>query len=723
MVNTRKKSVHGKTPESGESSAIASSGQPVQLGQPDNGKQSKIPRKKAVGAKGVIPRLKSRSPGQKKVNQQLKKNRQGKKENLEKSKAGSSGDAEVQFREDGRTINMGVTSNLPPELIEQFAEPSDQSENNNATKFVPDQEKIANEILDYQDDIPGLTDNSSDSDSERSSESEESGEDSDSGSDSGGEDLRNPSEESSSDEDGRFIAKRAAEYLAVIKEEKRLKRNKAIRDKKEKKGVDKDKAQAWQLVEQFCNQEGYQIVRPKITSKSSRDNQDKAGREVVRGAPPKAKATTQTIRPNQSDRSPESRKRKRGKSSCCSEHYPDKSMSEVTLYQRAIPSVVDYVDDNASSNKRFNIKSSDYENLRERVDRIQISSSSGDFVNTSDEIDNAVANELSERFITDCQMNDKLDMPSTSKVSRFEPDLPAGIDQRRDELAKAKLRETEAAKEATYQVPGELRKWGIGPEFNFDLSRDYVHSAMVDEDYLLVSAHVDESTQRKIANQEFIDFSKLIPRDRILVEEESCLELVNKGGRTFLVPATASTDATAITNFSRWEQSFRVFATIYTNYFPNRASELLQYNHLIHTASLSFSWENVYAYDKDFRIHMSRYPNRSWGIILQQAWSVRLKDKINHNNGKNSGGSGSGLSGRPRKDICYRFNSGKCSYGQNCKFEHRCLICNKYGHGAWNCRRGSGHNHHNDDKERDRRDFGGGGSHKKRREEGPGAKA
>ena len=120
---------------------------------------------------------------------------------------------------------------------------------------------------------------------------------------------------------------------------------------------------------------------------------------------------------------------------------------------------------------------------------------------------------------------------------------------------------------------------------------------MVDEDYLLVAAHVDEGTQRKIANQEYVDFAKLVPRDRVLSEEDSRLESVNRGGHTYFVPASASSELTTISNFSRWEQSFQVFATIYTNYYPARASEHIQYNHLIHTASLSFSWENVYAYD------------------------------------------------------------------------------------------------------------------------------
>ena len=30
---------------------------------------------------------------------------------------------------------------------------------------------------------------------------------------------------------------------------------------------------------------------------------------------------------------------------------------------------------------------------------------------------------------------------------------------------------------------------------------------------------------------------------------------------------------------------------------------------------------------------MSKHPNRSWSIILQQAWMVRLRDKIKSQNG------------------------------------------------------------------------------------------
>ena len=39
----------------------------------------------------------------------------------------------------------------------------------------------------------------------------------------------------------------------------------------------------------------------------------------------------------------------------------------------------------------------------------------------------------------------------------------------------------------------------------------------------------------------------------------------------------------------------------------------------------------------DFHIHMAKHPSRSWGIILQQAWSMRLQDRII----KTGGGGGS----------------------------------------------------------------------------------
>ena len=211
----------------------------------------------------------------------------------------------------------------------------------------------------------------------------------------------------------------------------------------------------------------------------------------------------------------------------------------------------------------------------------------------------------------------------------------------------------------------------------------FMRTAMMDEDYLIVAAHVDESLERRIRNGEFVDFARLLPRDRVQMQQDNRLELMNLNGHlTFTAASNTSGQEFSIGSFARWEQSFRVFSNIYIRQFPQRASELIQYNHVIHTASMTYSWNNVYAYDIDFRLHMARHPQRSWSVILQQAWNLRLKDRHefgdrrHHSNGSNNQGSGK------KRDICFRFNAGKCTYGARCKFDHRCGICGKHGHGA-----------------------------------------
>ena len=62
-----------------------------------------------------------------------------------------------------------------------------------------------------------------------------------------------------------------------------------------------------------------------------------------------------------------------------------------------------------------------------------------------------------------------------------------------------------------------------------------------------------------------------------------------------------------------------------------------------------------------------------------------LKDKVKgHEEMKGNGG----LGGHTKvKEPCKRYNIGKCTYGKNCIFEHRCSVkkCNKFGHGVHIC--------------------------------------
>ena len=167
------------------------------------------------------------------------------------------------------------------------------------------------------------------------------------------------------------------------------------------------------------------------------------------------------------------------------------------------------------------------------------------------------------------------------------------------------------------------------------------------------------------------------------------MEIVNRNGKTYFVPANDLSDSSGITNFSKWEQAFRVYSNIYCKRFPDRSSELIQYNHVIHTAALSYTWENVYLYNRDFRLHLSRYPHHSWAVILQQAWTMRLKDRnkgdANNVKGGNANGGGSKAK-RGKRDFCWLYNSGNCTF-PHCKFPHKCAICSKYSHGAHICRK------------------------------------
>ena len=153
---------------------------------------------------------------------------------------------------------------------------------------------------------------------------------------------------------------------------------------------------------------------------------------------------------------------------------------------------------------------------------------------------------------------------------------------------------------------------------------------------ITVGGHIDEGLYAKIKNGEYVDFSKLVPRDKIIAEEDQHLEMIIQGGRTFYIPVSEGAN---INGFAKWEQAFRVYANIYTKENPQRSSEMIEYNHVIHTISSTYVWDNVYQYDKEFRMHMARNPEHSWAIILQQAWSLRLKDKL-HITGENRSTAG-----------------------------------------------------------------------------------
>ena len=96
----------------------------------------------------------------------------------------------------------------------------------------------------------------------------------------------------------------------------------------------------------------------------------------------------------------------------------------------------------------------------------------------------------------------------------------------------------------------------------------------------------------------------------------------------------------------------------------------------------------LYLYDIIHRRLMGKNPNRSWSAIFLQALGVRLRDPLTRPSAYQSNGNNNNVSlgtqpkpGRSKsKDVCWICNKGRCSYGQNCRFEHKCANCNRPRH-------------------------------------------
>ena len=339
------------------------------------------------------------------------------------------------------------------------------------------------------------------------------------------------------------------------------------------------------------------------------------------------------------------------------------STSEDTVYTNAVPKRI-----SSSSEEATPIDTSD-ETIEPEFD-------------VSDKIDVLLAGEreqLGERDRSRSRSRSRADEERGHTKER----LPPTPEDRADKL----ICDAERAKAKILSVPGKE-----------PLNCTYLHSMLMDESYMLVGAHVDEVTYNKIEMGKYVDFSKLIPKDKIAIEEDKAYQLVMRNGKPAWVPPS---EGTAIASFGHWEQAFRVFSNIYTRKFPDRAPELIEYNHVIHTISSTYIWENVYLYDKDFRIHMGNYPSRGWNVVLQHAWNLRLKthrsadngnpttsgyhsgstnnyNNHNHNHNKNNTSNGG---------ECRRYNRGRCSFGNTCRYEHKCLYCHKFGHAILTCRK------------------------------------
>ena len=364
------------------------------------------------------------------------------------------------------------------------------------------------------------------------------------------------------------------------------------------------------------------------------------------------------------------------------------SESVTTVYKNAVEKVDDSrpqplpVQFAVDSEITFNVKNNrDSTSSEERMD------TSDELMEIEGELD------VNERFIADCAAEarraqaarDGRPAPQAQYTGRRGPSTEEGENIiRQNEANKANLYATPG--NYPINMPSQLREFHNAP----GQCSAAQAAVTVDENYLVIGSHVDSAVQQKIIHNEYVDFAKLLPKgNRVAQEEDHRMELISKGGYTYFVPVS-DREVSTINGFSRWEQAFRIFSNIYTRAYPHKATELIQYNHVIYTASTIYAWENVYKYDREFRLHLSKFPQCSWSVILQQAWSMFLKDKLGSNKSRQAspGGSGQDQARNPKmksNENCRRYNKGLCKRGASCMFQHKCDECGKFGHGAHIC--------------------------------------
>ena len=209
----------------------------------------------------------------------------------------------------------------------------------------------------------------------------------------------------------------------------------------------------------------------------------------------------------------------------------------------------------------------------------------------------------------------------------------------------------------------------------------------------LLSKHVPDNIRRRIWANRVVDFAFLLQPDP---HEDETLEFVRTGDSNAL--SLRKTKAKGkVDNWIAWNKALRVFTEIYCMKYPNRCMPLLQYSGLLNNLSSKFPFDQVYAYDKEFRADLQWNPNKQWNVIDTQLWSMclhgihTLPHQGNPRQYTFKKPNRSDTRARPTQGTikhCFDHNRGGC-FRPSCVFPHICGNCGASNHITTQCRVGS----------------------------------
>ena len=129
---------------------------------------------------------------------------------------------------------------------------------------------------------------------------------------------------------------------------------------------------------------------------------------------------------------------------------------------------------------------------------------------------------------------------------------------------------------------GQIDPVNFNLEQPLDPCREVIGSGITDDDFFHLTCHIDSNLKTKIEKGQYVDLDKLLPWEKAAdgnLNNETKLEWVQSKGSMYLVPAKKTS---RINCFRRWEQAFRMCATIYCMVNPLRAREIWINKYCLH---------------------------------------------------------------------------------------------------------------------------------------------
>ena len=172
-----------------------------------------------------------------------------------------------------------------------------------------------------------------------------------------------------------------------------------------------------------------------------------------------------------------------------------------------------------------------------------------------------------------------------------------------------------------------------------------------------------------IANNEYIDFKLLLPSILALL---SVMPSVSTQSIARLITLKLS----LVSCFRVWASAWAVYPYVVSKVAPGNLPDLISYMLVITEAAKRshFDWQK---YDRLFRQGAALGINKRWGVADPSIWVHCLGKHQPVPVSVSSSNPNSGQKSSSKIQVCYAYNHSQCHYGINCRFLHRCKICNR----------------------------------------------